>query len=178
MSGQRVAIVYQSKYGSTQRYAEWMAEELQADLFEGSSVKVKDLHPYDVIIFGGGLYAVGILGIQLLKKNYDQLRDKKLIVFAVGASPARKEAIDHVIHSNFTDEMKATVPFFLLRGAFNYQNLNRLDKLLMWLMKLKLKSKKPEELDADGKGLLASYERPVDWTQKKAIQPILDVIKG
>lgn len=175
---QRIAVVYRSKYGSTKKYAEWIASEVNADLFEGSQVKMKDLLTYDTIVFGGGLYAVGILGFPEIKKQFAQLQDKQWIVFAVGASPARKEAFEHVLNSNLTDEMKGKVQFFMLRGAFNYQGLNRFDRFLMWMMKLKLKSKKPEDLDADGKGMLASYGRPVDWTNKKAIQPIIACING
>lgn len=175
--GSKAVVVYCTRYGSTKRYADWIAEEIHADLFEGTKVKAADLLNYDVVIFGGALYAVGILGFDLISKNYDQLKDKKVIVFSVGASPAYPKAIQAVKDSNFTDQMKKKVPLFHVRGAFNYKSLNFTDKLMMFLLKKKIQFKKPEQRDADEIGLLASFKRPTDWTNKKSILPVLDCIR-
>ena len=56
----KIAIVYKSKYGSTKKYAQWIAQESSGDLFESSKVKAKKISEYDIIVFGGGLYAGGI----------------------------------------------------------------------------------------------------------------------
>ena len=172
----RTVVIYKSKYGSTKRYAEWIAEEVHADLFKRSKVTIKDLLQYDTIVYGGSLYAAGILGISLIKKNFAKLVDKKVIVFSVGASPAHPEALISVKNHNFTEEMKRKVYFFHLRGGFDYSKLSPFDKFLMSLLKKKLKQKKPDELTDDERGMLASYDHPVDWINKKAIMPIIDVI--
>jgi len=124
------------------------------------------------------LYAAGILGISLIKKNFDKLKDKNVIVFSVGASPAHPEAINDIINNNFTEEMKEKVHFFHLRGGFNYKKLNLIDRVLMYLLKKKIEHKKPEELIDDEKGMLACYKHPVDWTNKKSINPIIESIKS
>jgi menaquinone-dependent protoporphyrinogen IX oxidase len=175
--GSNKVVVYRSRYGSAKRYAEWIAEEIEADIFDGAKVKADDLLKYDTIIFGGAMYAVGMLGIDLISKNYHQLRDKKVIVFSVGASPAHPEAIQAVKDNNFTPEMKGKVPFFHVRGAFDYKRLNFLDKLLMFLLKKKIQLKRADLRDKDEIGMLASYNRPVDWSSKKSIIPILDCIR-
>jgi len=46
----------------------------------------------------------------------------------------------------------------------------------MTLLKLKLKRKK--ELTLDEKGMLATYDNPVDFTKKKNIEEIVDHIKS
>lgn len=85
----RIAVVYQSKYGATRKYAEWIAKELSCDLFEGKDIKASDLEPYDTIIFGGGLYAGGVSGIKLLTKNFSKFSQKNLVLFTCGlADPA------------------------------------------------------------------------------------------
>ena len=84
----KVVVVYKSKYGSAQRYAQWIADEVKADLFEGSKITLNDLLKYDTVVYGGSLYATGILGFSLIRKNFDRLKDKKVVVFSVGASPA------------------------------------------------------------------------------------------
>jgi len=142
----KVVVIYKSKYGSAQRYAQWIADEVKADLFERSKITLNDILKYDTIVYGGSLYAAGILGISLIKKNFDKLKDKKVIVFSVGASPAHPEAINDIINNNFTEEMKGKVHFFHLRGGFNYKKLNPIDKILMYLLKKKIEHKKPDEL--------------------------------
>lgn len=172
----KILIIYKSKYGSTKQYAEWIANEVKADLLEISRVNVSDLQKYDTIVFGGSLHAVGISGVKIITDNFKEIMDKKVIVFAVGCSPERENIINHVVSSNFTDEIKEKINFFYLRGAFNYKKLGFIDKMMMNLLKLKLKRMKEEELDEDSKGLLESYNKPIDWTDKEAIIPIVECI--
>ena len=61
-----IAVVYQTHYGTTLKYAEWIAESLDADLLNRKKVSVSDLSQYDMIIYGGGLYAGSILGVDLV----------------------------------------------------------------------------------------------------------------
>lgn len=58
----KTAVVFKSKYGSTKKYAQWIAEELSCDIFERKNVKSDDLEAYDTVIYGGGLYAGGVKG--------------------------------------------------------------------------------------------------------------------
>ena len=46
-------IVYESKYGSTKKYAEWLSEELSCDLVEKKKTNIDELLNYDTIIYGG-----------------------------------------------------------------------------------------------------------------------------
>lgn len=62
---------------------------LDAKLLERSSVKSEDISDYDLVIFGGGLYASGILGINLVTKN----PPKELILFTVGLANPKKRII-------------------------------------------------------------------------------------
>jgi menaquinone-dependent protoporphyrinogen IX oxidase len=172
----KTIVIYKSKYGSTKKYAQWIAKRVQGDLVENSEVKLGDLQKYDTIILGGSLHAVGIKGVKLLTENFEQLKDKQIIVFAVGCSPVTEEAINHIINHNFTEEIKERINFFYLRGAFNYKKLNLIDKLLMLALKFKIKMQKKGELDEDTKALLDSYDNPVDFTDEEAIAPIIESI--
>lgn len=167
-----MVIVYRSKTGFTKNYAEWLAEELKCDLLEGSKVKAADLLPYQTIIYGGGLYAIGINGIKLITGNFSILKDKKLIVYCVGATPVRSETTEEVRRMNLPKEQRDRIHFFYLRGGFDYSRLSPFNKLLMTLMKLKLKAIKNP--DADARGMLASYSHPLDFTNKKHIAPIVE----
>lgn len=83
-------------------------------------------------------------------------------MFGIGASTVREDTIKHIIEYNFDEKIRRKVNFFYLRGAFNYNKLSFVDKILMNVLKIKLKMKKEEELDEDSKGLLACYDNPVD----------------
>ena len=86
-------VVYKSKYGSTEKYAHWIAEDVKADIFKADNVKLDILLDYDTIVYCGGLYAGGILGFSLIKKNYAQLKNKKIIIVAVGATLKKEIAL-------------------------------------------------------------------------------------
>jgi len=172
----KTVVIYKSKTGFTKKYAQWVAEDLKADIYETSKVNINMLNDYDTIVFGGSLYAVGINGVKLITQNIEKLKDKKIVVFATGASPAREEAINQVRDHNFTKEQQECIKFFYARGGFNYKKLNFFDKLLMNLLKMKIKSKKPEELTSDEKGMLAIYDKPVDYTNRSSIDPIIEYI--
>ncbi len=174
----KVLVIYKSKYGSTKAYARWIADEVQGNLVEASKVKAEDLKKYDTIVFGGFLHAVGISGVKIITENFEELEDKKIIVFAVGCSPEKEDAINNVIASNFKDNIRGKINFYYLRGAFNFEKLGFVDKMMMNALKIKLKKIKPEELDEDSKGLLECYDNPVDWTDKKYIEPIIQCINN
>lgn len=172
----KTVVIYKSKTGFTKKYAEWIAEDLKADIYEASKVNINMLNHYDTIFFGGGLHAVGINGVKLITNNIDKLKDKKIVVFATGASPSREEVVSEVRDQNFTKEQQEYIKFFYVRGGFNYKKLNLFDKLLMNLLKIKIKSKKPEELTNDEKGMLAIYDKPVDYTKKENIDPMIEYV--
>lgn len=71
-------IIYQSKYGSTKKYAEWLATKLNADLYPKSKTTAEMLQKYDTIVYGGGLYAGGVNGISFLQKTLHACTAKTL----------------------------------------------------------------------------------------------------
>lgn len=175
----KTLVVYWSKTGFVKKYAEWIAEELTADLIPGKEIKAEKLKDYEQFIFGGSLYAVGINGADFIKDNIKLLVGKKTAVFAVGASPARKEIIAEVKNKNFSSEEQQHFKFFYLRGGFNFEKLGLKDKILMKMMRWQLqrKKKKGEKLSNDEAGMLAAFDQPVDFSERENIKGILDYFK-
>ncbi len=170
----KIAVIYKSKYGSTKRYAQWIAQETHGDLYERSQVGIQDLLKYDVIVYGGSLHAVGIKGVDLITNHMDELANKKIIVIGTGASPIKEANTRSILENNFEESLRDRIYFFQLRGAFNYKNLSFVDKMMMNMLRFQIKRKK--ELDEDSKGLLTSFYQPFDFTDKEAILPILQCI--
>ncbi|MBH1942113.1 flavodoxin [Mobilitalea sibirica] len=173
-NNRKAVVIYRSKTGFTKNYAQWLAQDLNCELINGKKVKISDLQGYDTIIYGAGLYAAGISGIKLITKNYEQLKDKNLHVFAVGATPVREETTEELKNMNFTEEQRKKIHFYYLRGGFDYTRLSPLYRFLMTLKKLQLK--KVKNPDADVNGMLASYDHPLDFTKKKYIEPIVNEV--
>lgn len=169
-------VIYKSKTGFVKKYAQWIAEELGADLIPHSKAKVDVLINYDTIIYGGGLYAVGINGIKLITNNLNKLKDKKIVVFASGATPAREEVLEEIKNKNFSKEQQQFIEFFYMRGGFDYSKLNFIDKILMTLMKRMLIKK--ENPTADERGLLNAYETPVDFTRQQNTKDLITYVKS
>ena len=89
-------ILYQSKYGATKKYAEWLKQEKNYAIAETKKAEISYLQSFDTIVLGGGVYASGIAGLQFLKKNISSLSGRKIAVFAVGASPYDERAIQQI----------------------------------------------------------------------------------
>ncbi len=170
----KIVVVYRSKTGFTKNYATWLAKRLSCTLLEGEKISVKDIIDYDTIIYGSGLYAIGINGIKLITKNFELLKDKRLIVFAVGASPAKKTIVPELVNANIPVDQQNKIELYYLRGGFDYSRLSPFYKLLMKLKKLQLQ--KINNPDADVKGMLSSYEHPLDFTNEKNLEPIINSI--
>lgn len=177
-----VSVIYKSKYGSTKKYAEWIANEVNADLFECSEIEIEKISKYDTIVFGGGLYASGINGIEFITKNFEILKNKNIIVFTVGlASTDDKDVFETIIEKNCTKKMRRKIQFFHMRGGIDYKRLSFLHKVMMSMLKTMVAKKKTEELSEDDKMMLATYGDKVDFTDIKTIEPLVlyieDIIK-
>ncbi|MDF2655477.1 MAG: flavodoxin [Bacillota bacterium] len=173
----KTAVVYRSKSGFTEKYAKWIASAVDGDLIEAKGMRAEDLVKYSTIVYGGGLYAVGINGLSLITSHLEELRNKKLIVFGVCASPCRPEIVEEVKNKNLTAAQQDVVEFYLLRGGFDKNKLTFGDRILMQILKLSLKKKK--DLTPDERGMLNAYELPVDFTSEKQIDPIVEsILKG
>lgn len=170
----KTIVVYRSKSGYTRRYAKWIAQAVGADLRDGRRVPIADLMRYDTIVFGAAMYAGGINGLSLIKRNLWRLKGKKIIIFTLGATPVREEIADDIKNDNFTQKEQRQIQFFMLRGGFNFSRLTLKDKILMRLLKARLKRIKTPT--ADQRGMLAAFDRPVDFTSREHIEPIIEAI--
>lgn len=175
----KTIIIYSSKTGYTKNYATWLSKELQCESCELKNIKSLDLNSYNRIIYGGGLYAGGINGLKKFKSTIDTNVHNNIIIYCTGASPSKSVDLDELFSHNFSDEESATYKLFYLRGGFDYNRINFIDKLLMIALKANLKaSSKKRELTADEKGMLGAYEESVDFTKADKIKPVLDYVSS
>ena len=176
----KTLVTYRSKSGFVKKYAEWIGAALEADVVDASKITPEAFGGYDNIIYGGGLYGVGINGVKLISDNLERLSGKTVIVFASGASPKSEKVVEEVRNKNFTLEQQKNIHFIYMRGGFDYSKLGAVDKMLMSMMKFMIKQKvrKKKELSADERGMLAAFDKPADFTNEKNIVELVNIVKG
>ncbi len=170
----KTIVVYRSKTGYTKKYAEWIAEELHCDIKENASYK--DIAEYDTIIFGGGIYAGGINGIKLITANYERLRRKNIVIFAVGALSESENDMSGIWQRVFDSEQLKNTARFYFRGGFDPDRLRGADKLIIKLLISRLKkSADPTEKE---RNMLAQFDKAVDNTDRENIYPLTEYIQS
>ncbi len=169
-------ILYQSKYGATKKYAEWLTEKTDYDCIETKKADVSQLLSYDTIILGGGVYASGILGLKFLKKNINRLADKKIAVFAVGASPYDEKAIIQARNLHFKDAL-CNIPLFYFRGTWDEEKMTFKDRTLCRMLQKAVAKQNPDEYEPWQKALMCAVGQKCDWTDKLYLEPLLRYIE-
>ena len=169
----KAIVIYESKYGSTKKYAEWIAEAMNAEIAAAKAVKPESLGAYDVVIYGGGLYAGGIAGINLVTEN----PCKKLVVFTVGLADPGTTDYSDIIKKNISAELRAKTKIFHLRGDIDYKRLGPVHKAMMAMMKGMIKKKPESERGADDKLFLETYGSQVNFADKASIEPLVAFVR-
>lgn len=178
----KVIVIYKSKYGFTKKYAHWISQELGAELREAEKTKASDLLDYDIIVYGGGLYAGGVNGLSLIVKSFPSIGDKSLYLFTVGAADVNNETnisnIRRSLAKVLTPEMERKINIFHFRGGIDYPKLSFSHRIMMRMM-VKMIQKKPEhELSNEDKDMLATYGQVIDFTDKSSIDTMINRIKS
>lgn len=169
-------ILYQSKYGATEKYARWLQEQLCFDCVEASKATLDVVKPYDTILFCGGIYASGIAGLAFLKKHIRQLQDKKTAIFCVGASPYDESAFAEIKARNLTGELRG-IPIFYGRGAWDESKMTFRDRTLCRLLQKSVAKRDPDTYEPWMKALMCAVGQTCDWTDRKYLTPLLDYLK-
>ncbi len=169
-------ILYQSKYGATKRYADWLSEETGFKCVETRKADINEIITYDTIILGGAIYASGIAGLSFLKKNIKKLAGKKIVVFCCGASPYEEKAVQQIREHNMKGDL-SDIPLFYCRGAWNLDAMSFKDRTLCKLLRKSVEKKDPSEYELWEKALMEAGDDKCDWTDKKYLDPILECIR-
>ena len=173
----KTIVLYKSKYGSTKTYAQWIAEELSCEAKDIKNIKIDDLLEYDTIIHGGGLYAEVIAGVNLLTKNIDKLKGKKLIVFTTGITPLNyREYYDKmVIEKNFKGDIAKEFKVYNFMGKMLMSELSLVHKTaLKTLKKIMSEKQNPSEME---KLLVQLCDADGDFKDKEAIKDLIEFAK-
>ena len=174
----KAILIYNSQTGFTKRYAEWISEASGCECYDFKQGSKKNLSDYDTIIFGGWYMAGGVTKIAWLKKQLSSLISncKKVIVYAVGASPADGPDVKTAMERNFSGSEWSGVKSFYCPGGLNYEKMNGPSKLGMKMFVKMLSSKK--DASETEKQMAEMISHSYDISDKKYIEPILAEIQA
>lgn len=169
-------IVYQSKYGATKKYARWLCDLTRFDCTETRKAAINEIAAYETVLFCGGIYASGIAGLSFLKKNIDRLKNKKLAIFCVGASPYDEHALSQIRSHNLDGALR-NIPLFYGRGAWNESNMKFPDRTLCKMLQKSIARKDPADCEPWMKELMSAKGKNCDWTDKSYLTPLLEYLR-
>lgn len=171
-------VIYKTKYGATQKYAEWIAEELNCEIKNVKDVKIDEISTYDTIIYGGGLYAEVIDGVVFITRNLDKLENKNIVVFSTGITPLKyREYYDKlVVEKNFKSEMLNKIKIFNFMGKMKMDELSLVHKsALKTLKQIMIAKKEPTEME---KLLVELCDADGDFTDRESIKELIEYIRS
>lgn len=169
-------ILYQSKYGATKKYAQWLKAMTGFHCMEITNGAVREAAAYETIVVCGGIYASGIAGLAFLKKNIGELRDKKLAIFCVGASPYDESAFAEIKGRNLTGDLSG-IPVFYGRGAWNESKMKFVDRTLCKMLQKSVAKKDPDTCEPWMRALMSAAGQACDWTDEKYLIPLMDYLR-
>ena len=175
MEMEKGIIIWQSKYGSTEKYAEWLKEETGFESVRTDRAKIDLVKEYDIIILCGGIYASGIAGLAFLRKNFRVLSDKKTAVFCVGASPFDEKTFEEIKAHNMREDLKS-VPVFYGRGAWDEEKMSFKDRTLCRMLQKAVAKKDPSEHEPWMAALMCAAGQKCDWTDREYLKPLLEFV--
>ena len=171
-------ILYGSHYGTTKQYAEELSRRTNIEV---SSFKtIKDINQYDTIIYLGGLYAGGVLGMAKTLKNLNDVSHKKIILVTVGLADPTDEVNKNNIRNNIKRQLKKEVfekaKIFHLRGGIDYSKLNFGHKTMLRLLYNSIKNLPEEKQTAEDKAMIETYNKKVYFIDFSRLDDIIHEI--
>lgn len=170
-------VIYGSCYGSTQAYAEYIAQELSCPAVSAKEVTRADVEGRELIVFGGGAYAGSVAGAKRAAKLEKYFGQAKLLCFTCGlADPAKAKTQDEArALLNKAFPLHAGMPVFCLRGNMDYARLSAGHRMMMaMLMQLLRRKKEPTEEDRQ---LMQTYGKKVEFLDFPSAQPLIAAAK-
>ena len=197
---QRTIVLYTSKYGAAETYAQWIAEALGCCAVPLDKFSKKELQGYDTVIYGGGVQAGGIRGLEQFTKWIKgdlKLRqmakrgtiseaeaaeigafDRQYYIFAVGISLDSEENRLQLRDINFDKNWLRELPCFFLPGAFDPAKLAGVDKAIIKVATKMFLDKPEAQAAAEDMQVLRYFETGCDLIDRTRTTALIESVKS
>lgn len=169
----KTIIYYFSKTGHSKNYAESLASRINCESFDYKKMKYKHMKDFDTIIFVSPVYGNKIRKVAKFLKLYKKIKDKNLIIVAVGMQPPDPERRKTIITVNLLDDYH--IRLYELIGGFD---ANKLSWILRKIMKIGMKAaiNKDPALKAQANLVGNIFDVPREYNDINGIERIMDTI--
>lgn len=177
----KALIIYSSQTGFTKRYAEWLAERLEAEYLPLKEAEKKEkafFSDFDAIVYGGWALGGSIVDVKWFNQRAEAWKGKKLAVFCVGASPVDEETlplIDEMKEKVLTPELKGHAKVFYCQGGLNYEAMTFASKMAMGAFTAMHKLFKNKT--ADDKLKIEMLSKSYDISEPSFLDPIVEYLE-
>ena len=197
---QRTIVLYTSKYGAAETYARWIAEALGCRAVPLDKFSKKELQGYDTVIYGGGVQAGGIRGLEQFTKWIKgdlKLRqmakrgtiseaeaaeigafDRQYYIFAVGISLDSEGNRLQLRDINFDKDWLRDLPCFFLPGAFDPAKLAGVDKAIIKVATKMFLDKPEAQAAAEDAQVLRYFETGCDLIDRTRTTALIEAVKS
>lgn len=155
-------IIFSSKTGFSQRYAQWLAEDLHCQAVPFKERSQIHFAEYDTIILIGGLYVGQMAGLKWFKAQ--PFTGKRLAAVAVGCAPIDFPSLPESMSQLFgeTPQIKG----FYCQGGLDYTRMGAVHRTMMAALRMALKGK------PDQKEMLEGISHSFDGTDRSYLSPV------
>ena len=169
-------VLYTTKHGATQRYAETIAQPLDALVKEAAYAKIAKAKTYDAIVLGCCVYRGKIKGLDFFSTYAEELKDKRLVLYTVGlydpADDSVRKELDAQIKAALGDAAEH-VAVFHLRGAIRWQSLGLAERVMMKALIAEMKKKPEAERALIEQQLIDAEGGAIDFSDEADLAPIV-----
>lgn len=133
----KTAIIYASKYGTTEKVAVTIAEKLreknEVELFSLKQKANPDLSSYGIVILGTPIYAgkASKKMMTFFQKNEQALLRKKTGLFVCGMEPSRAKRQKELEDAYPDGLVKNAFASGFLGGAFIFERMNFIERIII-----------------------------------------------
>ena len=129
------AIIFSTRYGSTEQYAKWIGEATGLPIF---NIKDTDfnLSEFDYLIIGSPIIYHKVHNWKWVRANLAEIEQKPLLFFTVSGAPAGAK-LDGWITRSLPQSLISKMHHVVLQGRQNPKELSWYDRLMLIIGSMK-----------------------------------------
>lgn len=169
-------VLYTSRHGATQRYAERIAEPLDALVKDAAFAKIDQAKTYDAIVLGCCVYAGKIKGLDFFAAHAAELAGKRLVLFTCGlydpALPQVRRELEDQIRGRLGD-LAEGISVFHLRGGVRWQSLGLIERVMLKAMVAQMKKKPEDQRTLIENQMIETEGGTIDFADEADLAPLI-----
>ena len=174
-----VLVLYTTRHGATQRYAERIAAPLDALVKDAAYAKIADARTYDAIVLGCCVYDGKLKGLDFLERHAGELAGKRLVVFTCGLNDPAQDDVRAGLDAQIDKALGgAQASVFHLRGALRWKSLGLLERMMMSAMLSQIRKKPEAERTRTEGQLLESAGGAIDFADEADLEAVIRAARG